>query len=127
MSKVVVITGSFDPIHTSHIDYIKSVSKLGEVLVVGVNSDEWLVRKKGQSFMPFEDRVRIVQEIKEVDYAIPFDDRNDSFDDIIAWTRRAYPTHTIVFVNSVACTANIVDDHAFELVQKELMFKEKEK
>ena len=113
MSKVVVITGSFDPIHNSHIDYIKSVSKLGEVLVVGVNSDEWLVRKKGQSFMPFEDRVRIVQEIEEVDYAIPFDDRNDSIDDIIAWTRRAYPTHTIVFVNSGDCT--------------ELMFKEKEK
>lgn len=43
---IVVITGGFDPIHSGHIAYINAAAKLGRV-VVGVNSDEWLTRKKG--------------------------------------------------------------------------------
>jgi D-beta-D-heptose 7-phosphate kinase/D-beta-D-heptose 1-phosphate adenosyltransferase len=52
VDKVVVITGGFDPIHRGHIEYINAASELGDILVVGVNSDEWLVRKKGRPFMP---------------------------------------------------------------------------
>jgi cytidyltransferase-like protein len=54
VGKVVVITGGFDPIHGGHIDYIRAAKELGNILIVGVNRDEWLVRKKGRSFMPFE-------------------------------------------------------------------------
>lgn len=99
MDKVVVITGGFDPIHGGHIDYINAARELGSILIVGVNSDEWLVRKKGRSFMPFEDRIAIVEALNGVDYAIPFNDRDDSAKDAIAWARRVYPNHTIVFAN----------------------------
>ena len=52
MSEVIVlVTGGFDPIHTGHIAYFKAAKKLGDKLVVGVNSDEWLARKKGKSFI----------------------------------------------------------------------------
>jgi cytidyltransferase-like protein len=51
MNKVVVVTGGFDPIHSGHIAYFKEAKKLGNTLVVGVNSNEWLTRKKGQPFM----------------------------------------------------------------------------
>ena len=99
MDKVVVITGGFDPIHSGHIDYINAAKELGNILIVGVNSDEWLVRKKGRSFMPFEDRIAIVGELRGVDYAIPFNDRDNSAKDAIAWARRVYPNHSIVFAN----------------------------
>lgn len=99
MDKVVVITGGFDPIHGGHIDYINAARELGSILIVGVNSDEWLVRKKGRSFMPFEDRIAIVEALNGVDYAIPFNDRDDSAKDAIAWARRVYPNHAIIFAN----------------------------
>lgn len=99
MDKVVVITGGFDPIHSGHIDYINAAKKLGSILIVGVNSDEWLVRKKGRSFMPFEDRIAIIGALQDVDYAIPFDDRDGTAKDAIRWARKAYPDHTIVFAN----------------------------
>jgi D-beta-D-heptose 7-phosphate kinase/D-beta-D-heptose 1-phosphate adenosyltransferase len=99
VGKVVVITGGFDPLHRGHIEYIKAAHELGDILVVGVNSDEWLARKKGRSFMPFEDRIAIVGELRGVDYAIPFNDRDSSAKDAIAWARRVYPDQTIVFAN----------------------------
>lgn len=121
MFKVVVITGGFDPIHLGHIDYIKAARELGDILVVGVNSDEWLVRKKGRPFMPFEDRIAIISELQGVDYAIPFNDRDGSAKDAIAWARRVYPDHTIVFGNGGDRTENNIpemdiDDDNIEFV-----------
>lgn len=113
MSKVVVITGGFDPIHKGHLDYIKAAKELGQVLIVGVNSDEWLVRKKGRSFMPFEDRVAIIDALTYVDYAIPFDDRDGSGKDAIAWARRVYPEHTIVFANGGDRTSENIPEMDF--------------
>lgn len=99
MAKVVVITGGFDPLHSGHIEYIRAARELGEILVVGVNSDEWLAHKKGRSFMPFEDRIEIINALEYADFAIPFDDRDGSARDAIAWARRAYPDHDIIFAN----------------------------
>lgn len=99
MSKVVVITGGFDPIHRGHIEYIKAAKELGDILIIGVNSDEWLARKKGRSFMPFEDRIAIINSLQYADYAIPFDDRDNSAKDAIAWARKVYPDHQIIFAN----------------------------
>lgn len=117
MDKVVVITGGFDPIHRGHIEYINAAKELGDILIVGVNSDEWLVRKKGRSFMPFEDRVSIIGELQQVDYAIPFDDRDGTAKDAIAWARKVFPERTIVFANGGDRTSdnipemNFVDDN----------------
>jgi D-beta-D-heptose 7-phosphate kinase/D-beta-D-heptose 1-phosphate adenosyltransferase len=99
VDKVVVITGGFDPIHSGHVDYIKAAKELGNILIVGVNSDEWLVRKKGRSFMPFEERVAIIGALKQVDYAIPFDDCDGTAKDAIAWARKVFPDNTIIFAN----------------------------
>ena len=49
--KIVLVTGGFDPIHSGHIAYFNEAKELGDILIVGVNSDEWLTRKKGQPFM----------------------------------------------------------------------------
>ena len=60
MRKIVLVTGGFDPIHSGHISYFKEAAKLGDWLVVGINSDEWLTRKKGKPFMPFGERETII-------------------------------------------------------------------
>ena len=44
--KVVLATGGFDPLHSGHIAYFEEAKKLGDMLVIGVNSNEWLTRKK---------------------------------------------------------------------------------
>ena len=78
MSKVVLVTGGFDPLHSGHIAYFKSAKELGDHLVVGVNSDEWLTRKKGRPVMPFEERCAIIKELECVDEVIGFNDSDDT-------------------------------------------------
>lgn len=56
MNKIVLVTGGFDPIHSGHIAFLKAAKQLGGHLVVGVNSDAWLCRKKGKAFMSFDER-----------------------------------------------------------------------
>lgn len=120
MDKIVVITGGFDPIHSGHIDYISAAKNLGNILIVGVNSDEWLVRKKGRSFMPFEDRIAIIGALQDVDYAIPFDDRDGTAKDAIRWARKVYPEHTIVFANGGDRTETNIPE--MDLVDDKLSF-----
>lgn len=69
-----LVTGGFDPLHSGHIEYFKAAKELGDHLVVGVNSDEWLTRKKGRPFMSFEERVAIIKELSCVDEVIGFTD-----------------------------------------------------
>lgn len=107
---VVVITGGFDPLHGGHLEYIKAANDLGDILVVGVNSDEWLARKKGRSFMPFEERISIVQSLKGVDYAIPFNDKDNSAKDAIYWTRKVFPESKIIFANGGDRTLNNIPE-----------------
>ncbi len=78
MERIVLVTGGFDPLHSGHIDLFNEAKKLGDKLVVGVNSDEWLTRKKGRPFMPFFERHKIVENLKMVDETISFDDNDNS-------------------------------------------------
>jgi cytidyltransferase-like protein len=76
--KVVIVTGGFDPLHSGHIEYFKAAKELGDHLVVGVNSDAWLTRKKGKAFMPFEERCAIIKELDCVNEVIGFNDNDDT-------------------------------------------------
>lgn len=67
---IVLVTGGFDPLHSGHIAYLTAAKKLGTELWVGLNSDEWLIRKKGRAFMPFQERATIVKNLKIVDKVI---------------------------------------------------------
>ena len=60
---VVLVTGGFDPLHSGHIEYFKAAKALGFLLIVGVNSDAWLIRKKGQPFMPMQERKSIIENL----------------------------------------------------------------
>ena len=75
---MVLTTGGFDPLHSGHIEYFKAARELGDHLVVGLNSDAWLTRKKGRPFMPFEERAAVVKELGCVDEVIGFNDNDGS-------------------------------------------------
>lgn len=97
--KVVIVTGGFDPLHSGHIEYFKAARLLGDTLVVGVNSDDWLTRKKGRPFMSFEERAAIIERLDMVDYVWGFDDTDNSAKAVIEQAKKAYPSYEIIFVN----------------------------
>ena len=99
MKRIVLITGGFDPLHSGHIAYINAAKELGDSLIVGVNSDEWLRRKKGQEFMPWEERATIIAALHNVDRVINFDDSDNSAKDAIRKVRTIHPTAQIIFAN----------------------------
>ena len=91
-SSVVLVTGGFDPIHSGHISLLNSAKQIAPMsaLAVGLNSDQWLIRKKGKPFMPFYDRISIVRTLKMVDNVLEFDDSNDTANDAIAQCLEIY-------------------------------------
>jgi cytidyltransferase-like protein len=99
MKRIVLITGGFDPLHSGHIAYIKAAKELGDSLIVGINSDQWLRRKKGQEFMSWEERATIVSNLYDVSRVINFDDTDGSAKDAIRKVRSIYPNAQIIFAN----------------------------
>lgn len=66
----VAVSGGFDPIHIGHIRMFQEAKKLGDRLVVIMNNDNWLKKKKGYAFMPEQERKEIIESIREVDEVI---------------------------------------------------------
>ena len=52
MNDIILVSGGFDPIHSGHINLIKEASKHGDVVIL-LNSDAWLIQKKGKEFLPY--------------------------------------------------------------------------
>ena len=78
MKRIVLVTGGFDPLHSGHIEYFKAAKLLGDELVVGINSDDWLARKKGRPFMPMAERIAIIEALEVVDDIVTWDDKDDT-------------------------------------------------
>ena len=99
MNKIVLVTGGFDPVHSGHISYFKSARTMGDMLIVGLNSDEWLERKKGQAFMPWNERLCIINNLAMVDEVYTFDDTDGSARHFIQQVRAHYPRAELIFAN----------------------------
>lgn len=99
MNKVVLVTGGFDPVHAGHVDYLKAARSLGDRLIVGINSNQWLERKKGRFFMDWEDRAAIIEAFSCVDQVIFFDDSDGSACDAIRQTLARNPNSHVIFAN----------------------------
>ena len=97
--KIVLITGGFDPLHSGHIAYFKAAKTLGDILIVGLNSDDWLVRKKGAAFMPWNERLCIINNLSMVDEVYTFDDDDGSAKHFIQQARAHYPDAELIFAN----------------------------
>lgn len=115
--KVVLVTGGFDPLHSGHIEYFKAARRLGNLLVVGINSDEWLARKKGQAFMPASERRAIIENIYQVHRVIEFDDTDNTAIDAIRKVKEMFPMYKVVFANGGDRTADNIPEMVFDDVE----------
>ena len=78
VEKLSLVTGGFDPIHSGHIRYFKEARAFTDYLIVGLNGDPWLTRKKGQYFQSWKERADIVRHLDMVDAVISWDDSDES-------------------------------------------------
>jgi len=83
IKNVIIVSGGFDPVHKGHIRMFREAANLGAQVIVGLNSDEWLTRKKGKPFMEWDERAEILESCKWVNQVISFDDSDDTANDAI--------------------------------------------
>lgn len=115
--KIVLVTGGFDPIHSGHIEYLRSAKELGDKLVVGINSNEWLTRKKGRPFLPWHERAAIIAELHCVDRVINFNDDDGTAIDAIRKVKDIFPNHQVVFANGGDRTKDNIPEMVFDDVE----------
>ena len=93
-SNIIILSGGFDPVHIGHVRMFKASQELDpettNTVVVGLNSDEWLTRKKGKPFMPFVERKEILQALTYVDWVYAFNDDDDTACDLIRKVTQLY-------------------------------------
>jgi len=93
---MIILSGGFDPIHKGHIRMFKEAS-LNGMVVAGLNSDEWLIRKKGKFFMPFVERKEILESIRYIDLVKSFDDSDDTACNLIHKINNEYSENYNIF------------------------------
>ena len=116
--KIVLVTGGFDPLHSGHISYLNHAEHLGDHLIIGLNSDAWLIRKKGRPFMTWRERMIVLDNLHMVDEIIEFNDDDGSSIDAIHKVQAKYPNDEIIFANGGDRTSEnipemVIDDVEF--------------
>ena len=108
--RVVLVTGGFDPLHSGHLAYFRAAKSLGDTLVVGINSDSWLKRKKGRSFYTWNERFQLIKNLEMVDYVIEFNDDENNSINAIKQATQTFPGAKIVFANGGDRTAENIPE-----------------
>ena len=95
-----IVSGGFDPIHPGHIMMMKDCLKFSNYLIVGVNSNKWLINKKGNYFMDIQHRIYVVSSLKVVNETMEFeDDDKGSANNLLIKIRNKYSNDKIIFAN----------------------------
>ena len=78
--RIVFTNGCFDILHRGHIEYLNRAKALGDVLIVGINSDESVRRLKGPTrpINPLDDRLQVLAALSCIDHLVAFDDDTPS-------------------------------------------------
>ncbi len=98
--RIAVVSGGFDPLHSGHIAYLKDAKNYGEKLIVLLNSDNWLIKKKGKNFLTFDERKIILENLEIVDLVVGFkDDDKNSCINGLEDLKNKFPSDEIVFCN----------------------------
>jgi len=102
---ILVLSGGFDPLHVGHIRMFQHARDMAALLVVGVNSDDWLQRNRGRVYMAFEERREIVASIRGVTSAVGFDDADDTAVSLLRMVHTMSPGAKLAFGNGGERTA----------------------
>jgi len=87
--ETIALSGGFDPVHVGHLRMIKAASEIGRVVII-LNSDDWLMRKKGYVFMTFEERKELLMAFNEVKDVIEVNDIDNTVCEALDRTRPHY-------------------------------------
>ena len=118
--KIEVVSGGFDPLHPGHTRMFKAAKELADKLIVGINSDEWLIRKKGNNFQPADMREELVLQNKYVDETLFYKDNDNTSTELLKLVKEKYTNDTILYCNGgdrvsgnvpeePYCTSNNID------------------
>ena len=114
---IVLCTGGFDPLHSGHIKYLNHAAHLGDHVVIGLNSDAWLERKKGRAFMPWRERAIVLDNLHMTGEVIAFDDSDGTACDAIRIVKEMFPFNHIIFANGGDRTATNIPEMKFDDVE----------
>jgi cytidyltransferase-like protein len=117
MKTIAVVSGGFDPVHSGHIKLIKQARLLGDMLIVGINSDEWLTRKQGRAFRPWQERLCVLNNLSSVDEVYTFDDEDGTACHLLQQVRAHYPDAKIIFANGGDRTQDNIPEMAVDGVE----------
>ena len=94
---VVAVSGGFDPIHIGHVRMFARAKALGDELVVILNNDNWLIKKKGYAFMPEKERKEVIEGLRAVDRVVITKHKPNDEDTSVCRELRAIRPH--IFAN----------------------------
>lgn len=86
---IIVVSGGMDPLHDGHVDMLAAAASIGRVIVI-LNSDNWLMRKKGRVFMPWDARSKVIMSIKYVYGVAPVKDEDNTVCSALRLIQPAY-------------------------------------
>jgi len=112
-----IVSGGFDPLHGGHLDMIEEAYSLRgycQGIIVLLNSDAWLTRKKGKPFMPFAERKRILESLEAVTAVIEFDDSDGTCIDGLEKVKKLYPQFRYLFCNGGDRTEDNIPEHGVQ-------------
>jgi D-beta-D-heptose 7-phosphate kinase/D-beta-D-heptose 1-phosphate adenosyltransferase len=76
--KISIVSGGFDPLHIGHVELFEKAREISDALLVIVNTDEFLIEKKGKPFMLMNERMKIIESLEVVDLAIASKDEDQT-------------------------------------------------
>ena len=110
---IMILSGGFDPVHKGHVRMFKAAKNMAHKVIVGANSDGWLVRKKGKAFMNWSERAEILKAFKYVDEVMNFNDVDGGAMDLLTRIQRLYPECSLAFGNGGDRTAGNIPEKGY--------------